>query len=112
VLGATENDQVHFFYHFQERRNGGSTEQALAHSIRVAGHPIVFATVINAGGFLALILSSLPPMRQFGIVTSAAFALALLADFTALPAALWFFFRDRPDAAAAVETTAIRAATE
>ncbi len=101
VLGATENDQVHFFYHFQERRNGASTEQALAHSIRVAGHAIVFATVINAGGFLALILSSLPPMRQFGIVTSAAFALALLADFTALPAALWLFFRDRPDPEAA-----------
>jgi uncharacterized protein len=108
VLGATENDQVHFFYHFQERRNGASTEQALAHSIRVAGHAIVFATVINAGGFLALILSSLPPMRQFGIVTSAAFALALLADFTALPAALWFCFRDRPDAAAAAAVTAAR----
>ncbi len=76
VLGATENDQVHFFYHFQERRNGASTEQALPRAIRVAGHAIVFATVINAGGFLALILSSLPPMRQFGIVTSAAFALA------------------------------------
>jgi predicted RND superfamily exporter protein len=104
VLGATENDQVHFFYHFQERRSDASTEQALAHSIRVAGHAIVFATVINAGGFLALVLSSLPPMRQFGIVTSAAFALALLADFTALPAALWFFFRDRPDTAAAARS--------
>ena len=112
VLGATENDQVHFFYHFQERRSDASTEQALAHSIRVAGHAMVFATVINAGGFLALILSSLPPMRQFGIVTSAAFALALLADFTALPAALWFFFRDRPDAAVAARSQALKAATE
>ena len=98
VLGATENDQIHFFYHFQERRNGASTEQALAHSIRVAGHAILFATLINAGGFLALTLSSLPPMRQFGIITSAAFALAMVADFTALPAALWVFFRQRPDA--------------
>ena len=97
VLGATENDQIHFFYHFQERRKGGSTEQALSHSIRVAGHAIVFATLINAGGFLALILSHLPPMRQFGIVTAAAFALAMLADFTALPAALWVFFREKPD---------------
>jgi predicted RND superfamily exporter protein len=97
VLGATENDQIHFFYHFQERRNGATTEQALSHSIRVAGHAIVFATVINAGGFLALIMSNLPPMRQFGIVTSAAFALAMLADFTALPATLWILFRERPD---------------
>jgi len=96
VLGATENDQIHFFYHFLEARNGGATEEALAHSIRVAGHAILFATVINAGGFLALALSDLPPMRQFGVVTSMAFALAMLADFTALPAALWIFFRERP----------------
>ncbi len=96
VLGVTENDQIHFFYHFLEKRNGGNTEAALAHAIRVAGHAILFATVINAGGFLALALSDLPPMRQFGIVTSMAFALAMLADFTALPAALWIFFREKP----------------
>jgi predicted RND superfamily exporter protein len=96
VLGTTENDQIHFFYHFQEARNGGSTEQALAHSIRVAGHAILFATIINAGGFLALALSDLPPMRQFGVVTSMAFALSMLADFTILPAAMWILFREKP----------------
>jgi hypothetical protein len=95
VLGATENDQIHFFYHFQERR-GIATEAALAHAIRVAGHAILFATLINAAGFLALTLSHFPPIRQFGVVTAAAFLLAMLADFTALPAALWFFFRARP----------------
>jgi hypothetical protein len=99
VLGASENDQVHFFYHFQEGRSGASTEQALAHALRVAGRAIFFATLINAGGFLALTLSDLPPMRQFGIVTASAFLLSMLADFTALPAALWIFFRARPDGA-------------
>ena len=96
VLGATENDQIHFFYHFQGARQGATAEQALGHALRVAGHAIVFATVINAGGFLALTLSSLPPMRQFGILTSLAFALALVADFTALLSALWVVFRERP----------------
>ena len=97
VLGATENDQVHFFYHFQERRSeGASAEASLVHAIRVAGHAIVFATVINAGGFLALTLSRLPPMREFGILTAAAFAFAMMADFTALPASLWIAFRERP----------------
>jgi len=97
VLGATENDQVHFFFHFQEGRATGTTEQAVSHAIRVAGHAIVFATVINAGGFLALVMSSLPPMRQFGILTALAFALALLADFTALLSGLWVVFGDRPE---------------
>ena len=97
VLGATENDQVHFFYHFQERRTrGASAEESLVHAVRVAGHAIVFATAINAGGFLALTLSRLPPMREFGILTAAAFAFAMIADFSALPAALWIAFRERP----------------
>lgn len=89
VLGATENDQVHFFYHFQEAGREASLAQALRHALTIAGRPIFFATLINAAGFLALALSDLPPMRQFGTVSASAFALALLADFTALPAALW-----------------------
>jgi predicted RND superfamily exporter protein len=89
VLGATENDQIHFFYHFQEGDSTGTTAGALQHALLVAGRPILFATLINASGFLALALSDLPPMREFGIVASSAFVLALLADFTALPAALW-----------------------
>lgn len=93
VLGATENDQIHFFYHFQEGHSGGTTAGALRHALLVAGRPILFATLINASGFLALVLSDLPPMRQFGIVASSAFILALLADFTALPAALWILSR-------------------
>jgi predicted RND superfamily exporter protein len=92
VLGATENDQIHFFYHFQESADR-STGGALQHAMLIAGRPIVFATLINASGFLALSFSDLPPMRQFGIVTSCAFILALVADFTALPGALWILNR-------------------
>ncbi len=95
VLGATENDQVHFFYHLQEGRDSGSTAGALRHALLTAGRPIIFATLINTSGFLALALSDLPPMRQFGIVSASAFVLALLADFTALPAALWILSRDK-----------------
>src|SRR5271154_554739 len=94
ILGATENDQIHFFYHFQEGRSSGTTAGALQHALLVAGRPILFATLINASGFLALALSDLPPMREFGIVASSAFVLALLADFTALPGALWILSRN------------------
>jgi predicted RND superfamily exporter protein len=97
VLGASENDQIHFFWHFQEgRRDSGTTEQALAHAIRVSGGAIFFATLVNAGGFLALALSDLPPVRQFGVLTASAFVVSMLADFTALPAALWIFLGERP----------------
>ena len=46
-----------------------------------------------------LALSDLPPMRQFGLVSATAFLLSMVADFTALPAALWIVFRERPDSA-------------
>lgn len=98
VLGTTENDQVHFFHHYQEARHeGASGEKALLHTLHVSGHAIIYATLINASGFLALAFSNLPPMRQFGIVTSIAFAFSMIADFTALPASLWIFLRQRPD---------------
>lgn len=99
VLGATENDQIHFFYHFQEGHPSASTAGAMRHAMLIAGRPIMFATLINTSGFLALSFSDLPPMRQFGIVTSAAFVLALIADFTALPGALWILSRDKRPAA-------------
>ena len=94
VLGTTENDQIHFFHHLHER-DGAPLEEALLHALRVSGRAIVFATIINAAGFLALSFSSFPPLRQFGLVTSAAFVLALVADFTALPAGLWMIERRR-----------------
>lgn len=96
VVGTTENDQIHFFHHMHERR--ADLEERLRHTLRVSGEAIVLATIINAVGFLGLAVSSFPPLRQFGLLTASAFLLALLADFTAMPAALWIFRRERPRA--------------
>jgi len=99
VLGASENDQIHFFYHLQERREAHGLEAAMRHALLIAGRAILYATLINAGGFLALAFSGLPPMRQFGILASSAFVLSMLASLTALPAALWVVSGERPAAA-------------
>ena len=99
VLGTSENDQIHFFYHFLESGGTATVEQALRHTLRIAGRAIFFATLINAGGFLAFGFAELPPMRQFGVLAALAFVLSMIADFTALPAALWILFRERPDRA-------------
>jgi predicted RND superfamily exporter protein len=97
VLGTSENDQIHFFYHFLEKKKDGSTEGGLRHTMLIAGRSIFFATMINALGFLAFALSDLPPIREFAILSAIAFTLSMLADFSALPGALWMVFRDRPD---------------
>ena len=95
VLGTTENDQLHLFHHMHERQ-GAPVEERLRHTLRVSGRAIVFATIINAAGFLALSASSFPPLRQFGLMTASAFVLAMLADFFVLPAAMWIVTRQRP----------------
>jgi predicted RND superfamily exporter protein len=95
IVGTTENDQIHFFHHLHER--GGAMEDRLRHALRVSGRAIVFATLINAAGFFGLAFSTFPPLRQFGLVSAAAFLLALVADFTALLAGLWITSRERPE---------------
>src|SRR5689334_20497994 len=95
VLGTTENDQIHFFHHMHERAGAG-VEERMRHALHVSGRAIAFATLINAAGFLGLALSSFPPLRQFGLMTAAAFLLALVGDFTALPASLWIASGERP----------------
>ena len=108
VLGTTENDQIHFFHHLQEGEGPGGLDGALRHALRVSGRAILFATLINAAGFLGLAFSHFPPLRQFGLETSGAFLLAMLADFTALPAALWIVRGERPRAQAAPRLEAHR----
>ena len=98
VLGTSENDQIHFFYHFGEKRKTGTVEESLRHTMLISGRAIFYATLINAGGFLAFGLAKLPPVRQFGLLSSLAFVLSMIADFTALPAALWLLYRAKPDA--------------
>ncbi len=100
ILGASENDQIHFFYHFLEKRKGGTVDASLRHALSIAGRAILFASLINAGGFLAFASADLPPIREFGILASTALALAALANFTVLPAALWLLLHSKPDRAA------------
>jgi hypothetical protein len=109
VLGTTENDQIHFFHHLHEGEGEGGLDGALRHALRVSGRAIVFATLINAAGFLGLSFSSFPPLRQFGAVTASAFLFAMVADFSALPAALWIARRERPRDAPAQPSAAERA---
>ena len=52
---------------------------------------------------LAFAIADFPPMRQFGQLSALALVLSMIADFTALPAALWIVFREKPDAVAPTE---------
>ena len=51
----------------------------------------------HAGGVVRRALAELPAMRQFGALSALAFVLSMIADFFALPAALWILLRAKPD---------------
>jgi predicted RND superfamily exporter protein len=84
-------------------------EARLRHTFRIAGRAIFFATLINAVGFLGLATSTFPPLRQFGLMTAAAFVLALIADFVVLPAALWMARHEQPAGAPSAVTERVYA---
>src|SRR5207302_673425 len=97
-----------------EAKVGASLVPTLAQSFAITAALIflVFLFVFRSATarLLAMIpsLSSFPPLRQFGLVTSAAFILALIADFTALPAGLWMVDRRRERHGSAIHGEAER----
>ena len=74
----------------------GGEVLALMDALDSAGLRFVLVRHENAGGFMAFGFADLPPIRQFGMLAALAFVLSMIADFTALPAALWILFRERP----------------
>src|SRR5258708_39896411 len=47
ILGATQNDQIHFFYPFQESRCPGTTSGALRYALLIACRPSLFSPFIT-----------------------------------------------------------------
>ena len=81
------------------RRPAGRRRRARARATRccVAGRAILFATLDQRRRLPRLRASpSCRRSRQFGMLAALAFVLSMIADFTALPAALWILFREKP----------------
>ncbi len=78
------------------------------------GPAILTAAAATAAGFLVLLLSPVPMVRQFGLLLVVGIALALAVTLTAGAAALWLARRARPrtpttEAASAPRRAAVRA---
>jgi predicted RND superfamily exporter protein len=89
-LGIVVDDTVHFLTKYlRARREGGlDRPQAIRHAFRTVGHAIVSTTAILTAGFLVLALSTFRINFELGLLTAITMILALLADFTLLPALL------------------------
>lgn len=75
----------------EDRATRPDVETAMHHTLAHTGGALVGSAITTVAGFGILVLSSVPPMQQFGLVTAITIALALVTSVTVLPAllALW-----------------------
>ena len=94
----------------EDRATRPDIETAMHHTLAHTGGALVGSAVTTVAGFGVLVLSTVPPMRQFGLVTAITIALALVSSSTVLPAmlTLWARARARRDGGAAAATVSPR----
>lgn len=94
ALGLAIDDTIHFVWHFMnERRQGTSWQMCLNKTIELKGLAIIVTSMIIAAGFSIMMLSQFVPTVNFGLFTTAAVLLAMLADILLLPAILIAFYK-------------------
>ncbi len=75
----------------EDRRRHPDTFEAMRLTLQHTGGALVGSALTTIAGFGVLMLSSVPPMQQFGFVTAVTIGFALLSSIIVLPAmlALW-----------------------
>jgi hypothetical protein len=64
---------------------GGDHTLAMERTMASVGRPVLFTSVVIAGGFSILALSVLVPAMHFGLLTALCMGFALLADLCLTP---------------------------
>lgn len=94
VVGSS--DVVHLLSKFQEELKKGLPKlEALTRAFREIGTATFLTSVTTAAGFLTLLSSRIPPIRDFGVYTAAGVFIAFFLAFTLLPASLLLIKRPR-----------------
>jgi len=90
ALGIIVDDTVHFLAKYQRarREEGLDAPQAVISAFDSVGKAVVVTTAILALGFAVLATSTFRINAQMGLMTSLAIIVALIFDFTLLPALL------------------------
>lgn len=88
-FGISVDSTIHILnYYNQARSKGEAVKLALAETIRTIGPIIVVSTAVLIAGFGATLLSELPNLRLFGIVTIVLLVTAFFGDLLILPATI------------------------
>jgi len=85
-------DEIHVFYHYQRhlalRPEGGPRTAVVERTMREMLPPVLLTSITTSIGFLSFVLSSIEPIRSFGIFAAVGILFCLLWTLTVIPAAL------------------------
>lgn len=85
-IGLAVDATIHYLTAFNEHLHAtGSQEAAIARVARQVGRPMVFTSAALAAGFFTISLSSLQPVRAFGLLAAFTMVVALVAHVLLMP---------------------------
>ncbi len=93
VMALALCDTVHIFSQMDRRvlKRLPKPDKALTYVLNKVGGPCFMTTLTTAIGFLSLLVSQIPPIKQFGIVASAGMVFEFFFSFFLLPPLILFF---------------------
>jgi len=97
TLGIVVDDTIHYLskYLRARRERGMNPEQAVRYAFSTVGVALVVTTVVLAFGFMVLAQSNFLLNSQMGLLTAITIVIALIVDFTFLPAFLMWVDKDK-----------------
>lgn len=94
ALGVVVDDCIHLVTGFRQQLDAtGDPDQACEDALIAAGPPMVLTTVLLVAGWSTLLLSPLPGIWMFALVSSGTLALGLVADLVVTPAVVHLWAR-------------------
>jgi predicted RND superfamily exporter protein len=89
AIGLVVDDTIHFLHAFSRDLEGGADVRAATrHTLLTTGRAMFVTSLTLVAGFLAYTQATLQNLVNFGVLIAAVIVLALLADFTLVPALL------------------------
>lgn len=91
-LGLSVDDTVHFLMRFlKETTDKEGDYEALVRTYASAGNTMLTTSMVLIGGFAAMLISSMPGIRWFAILSCTTLVAALIGDLVLLPSLLLTF---------------------
>ncbi len=96
VIGMAVDDTVHFMHNFKRYYDDShDVEQAIRQTLTSTGRAMLVTSIVLSVGFFIYIFASMNNLLNFGLLTSIAIVVALLADFLLAPALMVLIYRNK-----------------